>query len=72
MRLSLLKVSGSLVIVLACVLALTNAGYPKPADAKKTNKSCVFCHTKYGSKELTEAGKYYKANGTLEGYKPSK
>jgi hypothetical protein len=39
-------------------------------DAKKTGKSCVFCHTKVGSKELTDAGKYYKENGTLDGYKP--
>jgi len=60
------------VFALVAVFARSNVGYPKPADAKKTNKSCVYCHTKYGSKELTEAGKYYKANGTLEGYRPSK
>jgi hypothetical protein len=41
----------------------------KPADAKKTEKSCVYCHVEYGSKDLTEAGKYYKKNGTLDGYK---
>jgi hypothetical protein len=43
--------------------------FSKPADAKKTGKSCTFCHVKYGSKDLTEAGKYYKEKGTLEGYK---
>lgn len=72
MRLSSPKCLGFLAFVMVSVLAWSNAGYPKPADAKKTSKSCVYCHTKYGSKELTEAGKYYKANGTLEGYKPSK
>jgi hypothetical protein len=49
--------------------------FSKPADAKKTEKSCVYCHVEYGSKELTEAGKYYKKNGSLAGYKeksPSK
>lgn len=41
----------------------------KPVDAKKTEKSCIYCHLEYGSKELTEAGKYYKKNGSLAGYK---
>ncbi|MEW5976862.1 MAG: hypothetical protein AB1898_13745 [Acidobacteriota bacterium] len=50
-------------------LYFRSPGFTKPVDAKKTGKSCVYCHTKYGSKELTEAGKYYKENGTLEGYK---
>ena len=72
MRLFLLKFSASLLFVLVSVLAWSRVSFPKPADAKKTNKSCVYCHTKYGAKELTEAGKYYKANGTLDGYKPSK
>ena len=72
MRSYFLKSSGFLGVALLSVLAWSNAGYPKPADAKKTNKSCVYCHTKYGSKELTEAGKYYKVNGTLDGYKPTR
>jgi hypothetical protein len=65
--------------LLACFLFLTVAfvslkslDFSKPIDAKKTGKSCVFCHTKVGSKDLTEAGKYYKENGSLDGYKPSK
>jgi len=40
----------------------------KPVDGKKTNKSCIYCHTKYGSEELTEAGQYYRDKGTLDGY----
>jgi hypothetical protein len=43
--------------------------HSKPADAKKTEKSCIYCHVEYGSKELTEAGKYYKKNGSLTGFK---
>lgn len=44
----------------------------KPEYSKKEGKACVFCHTKMGSKELNEAGKYYKEhNHSLEGYKPS-
>ncbi len=48
-------------------LSLANA---KPEYAKKEKKSCTFCHVKPGSKELTDAGKYYKEhNHSLEGYK---
>lgn len=42
----------------------------KPEYAKKEGKNCVFCHVKMGSKELNDAGKYYKEhNHSLEGYK---
>lgn len=42
----------------------------KPEYAKKEKKSCAFCHVKMGSKELNDAGKYYKAHHhSLEGYK---
>jgi hypothetical protein len=42
----------------------------KPEYAKKEGKPCTFCHVKMGSKELTDAGKYYKEhNHSLEGYK---
>ena len=42
----------------------------KPEYAKKEGKKCVFCHTKMGSKELNDAGKYYKErHNSLEGYK---
>jgi hypothetical protein len=38
--------------------------------AKKEGKPCTFCHVKMGSKELNDAGKYYKAHDhSLEGYK---
>jgi len=42
----------------------------KPEYAKKEGKNCVYCHVKMGSKELNDAGKYYKEhNHSLEGYK---
>jgi len=42
----------------------------KPEYSKKEGKNCVFCHVKMGSKELNDAGKYYKEhNHSLEGYK---
>ena len=60
-----------LVVVLAAVcsaVVFDNSNFSKPADTKKTNKSCVYCHTQSGSKDLTEAGKYYREKGTLDGY----
>ncbi len=54
--------------------ALLPLATAKPEYAKKEGKACTFCHVKAGSKELTDAGKYYKEhNHSLEGYKaPSK
>ena len=56
-------------LVFSMMLSYSALNYSKPVDAKKTGKSCTFCHVKYGSKDLTDAGKYYKEKGTLEGYK---
>jgi hypothetical protein len=43
----------------------------KPAYSTKEKKSCTFCHVKQGSKELNDAGNYYKEhNHSLEGFKP--
>jgi hypothetical protein len=54
------------IIVSGFFLSLAQA---KPEYAKKEKKSCTFCHVKMGSKELTDAGKYYKEHDhSLEGY----
>ena len=58
----------AIVAVLSAVVFHTS-NFSKPADTKKTNQSCIHCHTQSGSKELTEAGKYYRDKGTLDGYK---
>ena len=50
-------------------MSFSKLNYSKPADAKKTGKSCTYCHIKYGSKDLTEAGKCYKDKGSLDGCK---
>jgi hypothetical protein len=44
--------------------------FAKVEYSKKEKKSCTFCHVKMGSKDLNEAGKYYKEhNHSLEGFK---
>jgi hypothetical protein len=59
----------------ALVLALGITVYPttsfgKAAYATKEKKACTYCHTKAGSKDLNDAGKYYQEhNHSLEGYK---
>jgi cytochrome c553 len=40
----------------------------KPEYSKKEKKSCTFCHTAQGKKELNDAGKFYKEKHTLDGY----
>jgi len=63
----LLKIILAAAVISGGVLTLATA---KPEYAKKEGKPCTFCHVKMGSKELTDAGKYYKEhNHSLEGYK---
>jgi len=63
----LLKVLFAVGILSGLFLSLATA---KPEYAKKEGKSCTFCHVKMGSKELNDAGKYYKEHDhSLKGYK---
>ena len=39
-----------------------------PEYSKKESKQCVYCHTAVGKPDLNDAGRYYKAHRTLEGY----
>ncbi len=61
----------------AMVLALgftlsTTTSFAKVEYSKKEKKGCTFCHVKAGSKDLNDAGKYYKDHShSLEGYKAS-
>lgn len=56
-------------ILSSFVLLNTSVSYAKPEYSKKEKKGCTFCHVKAGSKELNDAGKYYKEhNFSLEGY----
>jgi hypothetical protein len=47
----------------------TTASFGKKEYTAKEKKGCVFCHTSATSKELNDAGKYYKEKKTLEGFK---
>jgi hypothetical protein len=63
----LLKALIATSILCGSLLTLATA---KPEYAKKEGKPCTFCHVRMGSKELNDAGKYYKAHShSLEGYK---
>ncbi len=47
----------------------TSLSFGKAAYTKTEKKGCTFCHVSAGSKDLNEAGKYYKDhNHSLEGY----
>ena len=55
------------------IVANSNFSYAKPEYTKKEKKGCTFCHVSAKSKELNDAGKYYKEHDhSLEGYKPPK
>ena len=63
----LLRVLIALAMFCGCLLTLATA---KQEYAKKEGKPCTFCHVKLGSKELNDAGKYYKEHDhSLKGYK---
>ena len=67
-QMRLIKVLVVALVAVCSAIVFDTSNFSKPADTKKTNKSCVYCHTQSGSKDLTEAGKYYRDKGTLDGY----
>jgi hypothetical protein len=63
----LLKILFAVSILSGALLSVATA---KPEYAKKEGKTCTYCHVKMGSKELNDAGKYYKEHDhSLKGYK---
>lgn len=56
-------------ILASGVLFNTTTSYAKKEFTVKEKKPCTFCHVAASSKELNEAGKFYKEHKTLEGYK---
>ena len=66
---SKLKYAVPIFIFVGGLISTTALSYGKAEYTKKEKKACVFCHVKAASKELNEAGKYYKEKKTLEGYK---
>lgn len=58
----------ALVLALGMTVLPTKS-FGKAEFARKEKKTCTFCHSKAGSKELNDAGKYYKEHkNSLEGY----
>lgn len=54
--------------VFAAVVMMTGgAAYATKELGKKEKKPCTTCHTKAGSKDLNDVGKFYKEKKTLEG-----
>ncbi len=67
---SKLKYVLPLFVFVGGLISTTTLSYGKAEYTKKEKKACVFCHVTATSKELNDAGKYYKEKKTLEGYKP--
>jgi hypothetical protein len=65
---SKLKYAVPVFIFVGGLISTTALSYGKAEYTKKEKKACVFCHVKATSKELNEAGKYYKDKKSLEGY----
>ena len=65
-----MKILRALFVAIVAGGLFLSIAYAKPEYSKKEKKGCTFCHVKMGSKDLTDAGKYYKEhNHSLEGYK---
>ncbi len=58
-------------VLLLGALVGSTLSYAKPEYTKKEKKACTYCHVSAKSKELNDAGKYYKEHDhSLEGYQP--
>ena len=61
------------IVLAAGLMVNSSVSHAKVEDTKKTKKPCTFCHvTAKGGKDLTDAGKYYKEKGSLEGFTAEK
>ena len=58
-------------VLLLGALVNSTVSSAKPEYTKKEKKACTFCHVSAKSKDLNDAGQYYKDHDhSLEGYKP--
>jgi hypothetical protein len=66
------KIAVPVAVLMGGLFLCTSLSFGKAEYTKKEKKGCTFCHVSASSKELNEAGKYYKEhNHSLEGYTPS-
>jgi hypothetical protein len=71
---SRLKLIVPAAILLGGFLVCSTASFGKPEYSKATKKSCTYCHEKVVSdktvmaKNMTDAGKYYAAHKSMDGY----
>ena len=68
-RIRALKYGIPLFVFVGGLVLSTSLSYGKAEYTKKEKKPCAYCHVTATSKELNDAGKYYKEKKTLEGYK---
>jgi hypothetical protein len=67
-----MKLVTPLCVLFLGIVANSTLSYAKPEYTKKEKRACTFCHVSGNSKELNDAGKYYKEHDhSLEGYKPA-
>ena len=65
-------------ILLGGFLVCSTASFGKPEYVKATKKQCTYCHEKNVpdkaamNKNLTDAGKYYGAHKSLDGFQEKK
>jgi len=64
-----MKIAIPAFVLLLGALVCSTLSYGKPEYTKKEKKACTYCHVSAKSKELNDAGKYYKDHDhSLEGY----
>ena len=71
---SVLKFLAPAVVLAAGIIFSSTASYAKKEYMVATKKACKYCHVDAMAKvpakqkELTDAGKYYKAHNSLDGF----
>jgi len=58
----------SVVAIAATALLVATSAFATQEIAEKEKLKCTVCHTKKGSKLLTDKGKYYELKRTLDDY----
>jgi hypothetical protein len=63
------KLLRALAILAGVTILVAPFANSTPEYSKKENKQCMYCHTSMGSKDLNDAGKWYKEHDhSLKGY----